>query len=339
MVMNSSYFVLSLALTLFCQYWQSVQGEDEPKPPLILIPRDLGEVLYGDPIFVPISLSNRLKVDGYVPSLMSCCFFVPGQRWRGDCKLEFFGNFSSSVLPSGQSQTTVVALDIWHPRVSKALYGAEVVELRFEESNRDNPKRSSIDHGFSNSTKVKIVGSAFRDDAMVLRAGRTHPEMPNTIRTSALNVSFLAMLQLPNGEVLDFGAMEWIGPNWQTLAYKHGRKAEYYRRNKASIVGTSSLYRLIRLYDLLVDLKEAIDTDNRSETDHANLMRFLSNFKDNLQSAKPAEYEFHVRTLDGLALILTPKDMELVVQEFPLVLGILDPYSREQEANVSRSRR
>ena len=86
-------------------------------------------------------------------------------------------------------------------------------------------------------------------------------------------------------------------------------------------------------------MKEAIDTDNRSETDHANLMRFLSNFKDNLQSAKPAEYEFHVRTLDGLALILTPKDMELVVQEFPLVLGILDPYSREQEANVSRSRR
>ena len=85
MVMNSSYFVLSLALTLFCQSWQSVQGEDEPKPPLILIPRDLGEVLYGDPIFVPISLSNRLKVDGYVPSLMSCCFFVPGQRWRGDC--------------------------------------------------------------------------------------------------------------------------------------------------------------------------------------------------------------------------------------------------------------
>ena len=32
----------------------------------------------------------------------------------------------------GVSETTVAAIDIWHPRVSKTLYGEEVVELRFE---------------------------------------------------------------------------------------------------------------------------------------------------------------------------------------------------------------
>jgi|688.fasta_scaffold49129_3 hypothetical protein len=330
-----SFMTVAFALVLFQTIRVSL-ADDSIVQRVMLVPSDLGEVRFGDPIYVPIAIVNRSNgpkssplMSAGSPALL-CSFSTADQSWNGRCFFsQFRGPFHRHELPARSSESTVMCIDVWHPKISKSLLETRNVSIEFEELDKDgNPVK-----GLSARTKLTIVGSAFRDDSDLLENGERFLEVykqksvashrdPNSIETRAMPLLYLGMGN--RYRIDEFGVFSWFHFNPASPSYENpATREEAVHPLTENVRKSGPLFRLVRAEELIKQFEDA-----KKEL----ILPLIDEYRDNLRSASQPEFHYLVRLLFHHDRIDT-ETRDILTREFPHVVGAANPDTGKQHTS------
>jgi len=313
----------------------NTNADDDESWPILLLPSNLGEVRFGDPIYVPLAVANRSKFPARCPHLTSgspainCYFTAPNQKWEGIYNVgKYNGGAGVHLLPPRHAVSTVVCVDVWHPKTASILFDSRKVMLEFEEIGDDGEPNN----GVSSRTTATIAGSAFKNDEWILTlADRSYDawlrQKIRRLKTSQKNHYFgepTTKWELREAEQMfqeyhtpvELGTFWWLefaddkfDLNNSTSFGGFAYEEEWSYRYKSLLDENSALFRMVRSLEIIHQIKDAA----REE-----LPRLLREYRDNLRNAAHAEYNYLVqllyRNLGSRYDSLDKK--ELIVREF-----------------------
>ena len=320
------------------------KADDDESRPMLLLPSNLGEVRFGDPIYVPIVIVNRSEFAARCPQLsrgspaINCYFSTPNQKWEGNCKI----GQGRHELPARHAESTVVCIDIWHPKNARFLFDSRKVLLSLEEID----KNGNRNNGVSAQTTATIAGSAFKHDAWILSLAEKSSEALTLRKINALKSDHFPyppqekeLLEaekitrdaLPLHQIStvyrpsEFGAFWWLefadekfGLNVRTSFDDLNEDGEWNYRYKSLLDENSALFRLVRSIEIINKMRQI----NGKE-----IHGLVREYKNNLRYASHAEYVFLVQYFYyGVETKYSVHEREMFAQDFPEVLSFVDIY-------------
>jgi hypothetical protein len=298
---------------------------------VILVPSELGEVRFGDPIYVPIAIVNRSHLLKSFPLLsrgtpaLRCSYSTTGEPWKGRCLFSknegIAGRYDRHELPAKSSDSTVLCVDVWHPKIAKSLLETRTVSIEFHElDNVGNPV-----NGLSARTKLIISGSAFRDDSDMLENAVKSLEVrmkPTTSTSDANRIETCALpLYLDTGEgfnIYEFGAYSWLNFDpFDPSSEKPLTNEEAVDPLNNKVSKGSALFRLVRARELMKQIGDS----------QGDMIRpLIDRYRDNLRYASHPEFQFLVRLLFHHERI-GAETRDTLTREFPNVVGAANPHA------------
>ena len=291
---------------------------------VLLVPSDLGEVRFGDPVYVPVAIANHGDKECEIPSLA----LKPGLVVIAYAKSEsetIETNFSwspyTTVLAARHVETSVLALNIWHPNLSVDFANGEQIVVDVSMS----PNRSET---VKKRFRFKISNSAFVDHkAFVDMAGSLRSRWSQDKDMIRCIGSRCYHLNLKDGS----DSLALFGPlGWNVYDYPKGlmvtdygqiSDTPYYREMRGKVRKDCALFRAMRCAELRELLIRSKDQSRKFYAE------FIGDYKLAMSNASFPEYQFLIRALSQVSLGW-PHDEEfkrIISSEFPDVLAFLDP--------------
>lgn len=294
----------------------------------ILVPSNLGEVKFGDPLFVSIAIANYGDDECPAPILDSVipgiCFVVyPTLQSATPIETNFdLGSHSPRIgkLKARHAESTVFALNIWHPSTSTTFADGEQIIIEVTLPRDGNSSKTQF--------RTTISGSAFVNPSeFVVLANTLKKEWDSDRKMIHCIGSKCRHLSHVHGcdGVAIFGPFSWglYGFPKGLLRDGDGKISElpYYRQMRNKLRSDSALFRVMQC----AELREKLELSNTPTGD--DVMRFIVDYKKAMTSCPPLEYQYLVRALTQVNLVEANRQdfKRIICREFSDVLGFVDP--------------
>ena len=305
----------------------------------LLIPPDLGDVNFGDPVYLPIVIVNDTDEEAIVASLfgsnpmMTVTARVNAPGSAAHETVGFQGSpFTTMPLPPRHQVRVILACKFWHPLDIERI--PDMPEFLVEVQTFDNGSRwfKNPPLILSDESRFKVNGSSVKNLFDYIRWGREMVEACEKDGGTPIPVSIdmphWLQAQYSVYQFMRFWTFAWRNRgelilNTGPYPFRYSQTPEY-RAIRDQVLQGTALFRAMRC----AEIYEYIEHGEESLEERVD--KGLKDFRDVLSDARPAEYEFHVLSLRHVRVSNPESDeqaryRDTIREAFPDVLaGITD---------------